>query len=342
MMFRRVVGATAVAAVAAGACLLVSNSAGAASTPPPPTPVSLNATGLSSSACPLPVGSALAFKPGTTLLLKSLLNLNLLAPSQLTLLSEAKTNPPPTKKTYSLTSAGVTISFPNTGIYDITWPAVSVLGVVTATQSAKLIINSNVQKCQVGVSVPVPSVSVPLVPSSVTGPVNGVLSSAANGVNGVLSPVNSAVGGILGNVNGTIGGVTGNLPGVASPGAGVPPGGSVPGTNYHPDGPTVAQRTVPQGYGSGNGAAGLYIPANGGSINAPAIGLIGGKAGAGSTAVKSGGSPKTVDLAANKPRSALEGWSALIVLLAVLALSGATALYARTFLLQPAAARVRA
>ena len=202
-------------------------------------------------------------------------------------------------------------------------------------------ISSNVQKCQVAIQVPVPSVSAPGVPSSVTGPVNGILSSAANGVNGVLSPVNSVVGGVLGNINGTVGGITGGLPGVGNPIAGIPPGGSDPGTNYHPTGPTVAQRTVPQGYGGGSGSAGLYVPTTGGSINAPAIGQLGGgKAGANNTAIKSGGSPKTVDLAANKPRSALDGWSALIVVLAVLALSGATAFYARTFLLQPAPAQV--
>ena len=45
-----------------------------------------------------------------------------------------------------------------------------------------------------------------------------------------------------------------------------------------------------------------------------------------------------MDLASDKPRSALEGWSALIVVVALVALSGATAFYARTFLLQPAPA----
>jgi len=48
-----------------------------------------------------------------------------------------------------------------------------------------------------------------------------------------------------------------------------------------------------------------------------------------------------VELAADKPRSALAGWSALIVLAAVLALSGATAFYARSYLLHPLPAKVK-
>ena len=218
---------------------------------------------------------------------------------------------------------------------------------VTATQSGKLIINPSVQNCQVAVQVPVPSVSVPVVPSSVNSVVNGALSSAASAVNGILSPVNSVVGPIAGSasaaVSGIVGGVIGGLPGGGSPGPGIPPTGSDPGTTYQPTGPTVAQRTVPQGYGNGNGAAGIHLPTGSGSINAPAAGFVGtgaGKAGsAGSSApIKSGGSPHTVDLAADKPRSALEGWSALIVVAALVALSGATAFYARTFLLHPAPA----
>ena len=48
-----------------------------------------------------------------------------------------------------------------------------------------------------------------------------------------------------------------------------------------------------------------------------------------------------MQLAADKPRSALDGWSALIVLAAVLALSGATAFYARSYLLHPLPAKIQ-
>jgi hypothetical protein len=233
------------------------------------------------------------------------------------------------------------VAFPSAGTFDLSWwttlgQPLGLPPIVSAAQHGKLVINSSVQACQVAVQVPVPSVSVPAVPSPVNSLINGVLSSAASGVNGILSPVNSVVGSPVGGV---IGGITGGLTG-GTPGAGVPPGGSDPGTIYKPTGPTVAQRTVPQGYGNGSGAAGLYLPPGGNSINAPAIGFTGtGKSGSANSApIKSGGSPHTVDLASDKPQSALEGWSALIVVVALVALSGATAFYARTFLLQPAPA----
>lgn len=348
MKFRRVVGATALAGIAAGLGLLASTSIGAATTPPPPTPIALGATGMSSSACPLPINGTLAFAPGTSLQFKPdpVLSLSFGQAMTLTILSEAKTTPAPQPKPYSFTTASPAVAFPNAGTYDLSWTAKTLLGTVSST--GKIVISSSAQKCQVAVQVPVPSVSASGVPSSVTSPINGVVGGVVSGVNGALGPVNSAVGGVLGTVNGTVGGLTGGLtgvlPGGSNPVAGTPPTGSEPGTSYQLSGPTVAQRTVPQGYGNGSGAAGLYVPGTGNSINAPALGFTGtGKAGSGSsTAVKSGGSPKTVDLAANKPRSALDGWSALIVALAVIALSGATAFYARTFLLQPAPAGARA
>jgi hypothetical protein len=146
-------------------------------------------------------------------------------------------------------------------------------------------------------------------------------------VNGVVGPI--------------VGGVSGGVP---IPGGGSDSGGGsapspVPGvgTDYQPTGPTVAQRTVPQGYGNGSGVGGSYVAAGSGGSNgsAPSGGSAAtSKSGkAAQQPIKSGGSPKTVELAADKPRSALDGWSALIVLAAVLALSGATAFYARSYLL---------
>ena len=61
-----------------------------------------------------------------------------------------------------------------------------------------------------------------------------------------------------------------------------------------------------------------------------------GSRGSAAPGVKNGGSPRTVELASNRPRSALGALPTLAVILAILALSGATAFYARTFLLQPA------
>jgi hypothetical protein len=342
MRLGRVVGIAATAALAAGGCLLAGNSAGSAATPPPPTQIALGALGMSSAACPLPLNGSMAVKPGTTVQFKPDA-LGALETLTLSYVRETTTAPKPAPTTKSpVPSAGWSVAFNSAGTYDLSWhiDVLNILGGIAsvgATQTGKLLVSSNAQQCVIAVQVPVPSASVP-VPGPVNSIVNGVVSSAVSAVNGVLSPVNSVVGPPLGSVGGVVGGVTGGLTG-GVPGAGVPPGGSDPGTIYKPTGPTVAQRTVPQGYGSGNGAAGLYLPANGGSITAPAIGFTGaGKSSANSAPIKSGGSPHTVDLAADKPRSALEGWSALIVVVALVALSGATAFYARTFLLQPAPA----
>jgi hypothetical protein len=342
MRLGRVVGIAATAALAAGSCLLAGNSAGSAATPPPPTPISLGALGMSSSACPLPLNGSMAVKPGTTVQFKPDA-LGALETLTLSYVRETTSTPKPAPTTKSpVPSAGWPVAFNSAGTYDLSWhiDILNILGGIAsvgATQIGKLLVSTNAQQCVIAVQVPVPSASVP-VPGPVNSIVNGVVSSAVSAVNGVLSPVNSVVGPPLGTVGGVVGGVTGGLTG-GVPGAGVPPGGSDPGTIYKPTGPTVAQRTVPQGYGSGNGAAGLYLPGNSGSINAPAIGFTGtGKSSANSAPIKSGGSPHTVDLASDKPRSALEGWSALIVVVALVALSGATAFYARTFLLQPAPA----
>jgi hypothetical protein len=341
MRFGRAVGITAAAALAVGGCLLAGNSAGSAATTPPPTPIALDLTGMSSTSCPLPLNGSMAVKPGTTVQFKPNSLLGALETLTLSYVRETTTTPKPAATTKSVPNSGLNVAFPSGGTFDLSWHTdiLSVLGgilSVGATQTGKLLVDGNAQQCVIAVQVPVPSVSVSGVPSSVLSPINGAVSSAVSAVNGVLSPVNSVVGPIVGSVGGTIGGITGG-----NPPAGIPPTGSDPGTSYQPTGPTVAQRTVPQGYGNGNGAAGLYLPPGGGSINAPAVGFTGtGTAGtAGSSGpVKSGGSPHTVDLAANKPRSALEGWSALIVVMALVALSGATAFYARTFLLHPATA----
>lgn len=345
MRFGRAVGIAAAAALAAGGCLLAGNSAGTAATPPPPTPIALGALGMSSAACPVPLNGSMAVKPGTTVKFTP----DALGPLETLTMSyvrETTSTPKPTPTTKSVPSTGFALALPTAGTFDLSWhiDVLSVLGGIAsvgATQTGKLLVSANAQQCVIAVQVPVPSASVPALPGPVNSVVNGVVSSAVGAVNGALSPVNSVVGPPLGTVGGIVGGVTGGLTG-GVPGAGVPAGGSGPGTNYQPTGPTVAQRTVPQGYGSGSGAAGLYLPSTGGSINAPAIGFAGtGKSSASSAAVKSGGSPHTVDLASDKPRSALEGWSALIVVVALVALSGATAFYARTFLLQPAPASTR-
>lgn len=341
MRFRRIAAALGVAAVAGGGALVLGAASGSAATPTP-TPISLEATGLGASFCPpLPLNATIAMKPGTTVVFKPGLTL-LGQPTTLKIVREA--NPPQQPETHTVPGQGLTVPFATAGTYDLSWKTTTALGLVGFNQSAKLIFNADAAKCVIAVQVPTPSVSVSGVPDPITSTVNGIVGGVVSGVNGVLNPVNGVVGPILG------GGPSG-LP-IPGGGSGGSSGGGnlpspVPGTNYHPTGPTVAQRTVPQGYGNGSGVGGTYVPAgssNGsGGGSASGTGTATGKsASTGQQPVKSGGSPKTVELAANKPRSALDGWSALIVLGAVLALSGATAFYARSYLLQPAPAKLKA
>ena len=346
MGFRRIAAAVAVAAVAGGGALALSTVAGSAATPAP-TPISLGLLGMSSSACPLPLNGSMAVKPGTTVQFKPDTVLGNLETLSLSYVLETTSTPKPTPTTRDVPNAGLTVPFAAAGTYDLSWHTVTLgaLGVkiLGTTQTGKLLVNADAQACVIAVQVPTPSVSVPVVPSPVTSTINGVVGGVVSGVNGVLNPVNGVVGPIVGGVGGTIGG---GLPGGGSTGD---TGGGVPGvgTDYHPSGPTVAQRTVPQGYGNGSGVGGTYVPSgatgSAGGSSAGGSGSATGKSGASAQQpVKAGGSPKTVPLAADKPRSALSGWSALIVLAAVLALSGATAFYARSYLLQPLPAKAKA
>jgi len=161
------------------------------------------------------------------------------------------------------------------------------------------------------------------------------------GVNGAASPVNGALGPVLGGANEAVGG--GRAGGTKTPPSGNPnPGASGSALNYHSNGLSVADRTVPHGYGGGSGAASNYVPSSpGGSIVAPGTNFAAnGKAsGATTPAVGPAGSaPKTVDIASSRSRSALDALPTLLVVLAVIVLSGATAFYARTFLLHKPAA----
>jgi hypothetical protein len=248
-------------------------------------------------------------------------------------------------------AAGTTpITFTRTATYSLSWQfkAVDLLGlvVVKASQHGKLEIASG--GCAIAVQLPVPSVSASAVPSPITSAINGAIGGVVSSVNSAVGPVNSALPSIP-----AVPGVPGlpSVPGLpgggSSPGTTSTPGANAPGTSYKPTGPTVADRTVPKGYGSGSGQGGVYVPVTGNSIVAgggqqPATGSGAGQAANPSSAaskVKSGGSPRTVELASNRPRSALGALPTLAVILAILALSGATAYYARTFLLQPTAAQ---
>ena len=349
MSLRRVAGVVAAVAVASGAGLLLSSSSGAATTPPPPTPVTLDLAGMVSPSCPtsVPVYGSIAFKPGIAVQFKRGA-LGAATGETLKITPAPNSTVATSSQRLDVPAAGATpISFTKAATYQLRWDftAPTLLGGSTsiASQVGKLTFDPAAQMCVVVVQVPVPSASVSGVPAPVTSTINGAVGGLVSAVNGALGPVNGVVGSLPTGLPPVPG-----LPGVpgAPPGPTARAGADGPGTTYKPTGPTVADRTMPKGYGSGSGLGGSYVSTTGGSINAPAQGFVtsdGKRSSNGSTAAatKSGGSPRTVDLAANRPRAALGALPTLAVIVAILALSGATAFYARTFLLQPAAARVK-
>ncbi|HEX8094885.1 hypothetical protein [Jatrophihabitans sp.] len=348
MSLRRIAGVAAAAVVLSGAGLLLSNPTSAVT---PPTPITLDATGMDSSSCPLPLNGSMAVVPNTAVQFKQG-GLGAATGERLTISPVPNSTDPASRTPWAaVPAAGTTpITFTRAATYTLTWQFTTELlgqvGVV-ATQTGKLVIDSTAAGCVAGVHLPLPSVSASAVPSPIISAINGGLGSVVSSANSALNPVNSAL-----PTAPPLPGAPGlpsvpGLPGGNSPGVTPPPAAALPGTNYKPSGPTVADRTVPKGYGSGSGLGGSYVPVTGGSIVAGdqqpvSNGKPAGSASSAAPGVKNGGSPRTVELASNRPRSALGALPTLAVILAILALSGATAFYARTFLLQPAEARAKA
>lgn len=350
MSLRRIAGIAVAAVAVSGAGFLLSSPTGAVT---PPTPVTLNLTGMASTSCPLPLNGSMAVAPNTKVQFKR--GADAVTGERLTI-SPVPNSTDPTSKTawIAVPAAGTApITFTRSATYTLTWQSTTVdlLGQlqVLATQKGKIVVAANASGCKLAVQLPVPSVSASAVPSPITSAINGAVGGVASRVNGALSPINSAAGSLPTGVP-TLPTVPAIpvLPGGTSPGA-TAPARNVPGTIYKPTGPTVADRTVPKGYGNGSGLGGVYVPATGGSNNSAPIHAAGqqqqaaanGKPAPSTAAVKAGGSPRTVELASTRPRTALGALPTLAVILAILALSGATAFYARTFLLQPAEAPVK-
>jgi hypothetical protein len=349
MRLHRIAGVAVAAVVVSGAGILLSSPTGAVTAP---TPITLDATGMSSASCPLlPVSGSIAVAPNTAVQFHPGA-LSSATTESLTIKPAPNSTDPTSSAAVGVPTAGTApITFTRATTYALAWQIKTInplgVAVLVASQTGKLVIDSDATGCKVVVQLPVPSVSASAVPSPITSAINGGLGGVISSANGALGPVNSALP--------TLPGVPGlpgvptlpGLPGGNSPGVSPPPGADVPGTIYKPSGPTVADRTVPKGYGTGSGVGGSYVPATGDSIVAGGQQPVsnGQPAGSGSSAaprVKNGGSPRTVELATSRPRSALSALPTLAVILALLALSGATAFYARTFLLQPAAVPVKA
>lgn len=332
MTVRRVVAASIAGGLAAGAGLLLGGTGASATTPP--TPVGLLATGMTSTACPLPLNGALALSPGTAVKFTKDPLLGALGAESLTIKPAPDSTDPKSVKTIPDLGAGQTIGFAKAATYQLSWTTSSL--VASTTQKGTLTISASAQRCVVAVQVPTPSVSVPGVPPAVTNPINGVVGGVVGGVNSAVAPVNGALGPVLGSVNQGVGGVTGGTPGTSG-GTGSTPGSAL---NYKPTGLTVADRTVPKGYGSGSGLGGNYVGSglsgsglNGSRTAAAAPFKVGGGPAAPASSGKARPGQSSVDLASNSEHSAITGIPALLVLLAVIALSMVTAFYARTFLL---------
>ncbi|HEX8081221.1 MAG TPA: hypothetical protein VF557_13505 [Jatrophihabitans sp.] len=357
MSLRRIAGvAVAAAIVASGAGLLLSGPSGAVT---PPTPITLEPTGMTSPNCPaVPLGvyDSIALKPATVVQFKRGALLAGATSQSLTIKPAPNSADPNSTAVIAKvpTTGSTPITFSRATTYSLTWQskADGPLGAIAvgASRTGKLVLNANARGCVIAVQIPVPSVSASAVPSPIISGINGAIGGVVSSANGALGPVNSALPTLppaptLPGVNPPVL----SPPAINPPGASAPGGDQGPGTNYKPTGPTVADRTVPKGYGTGSGLGGLYVPgggdsgaggsATGGSITAPGQQPGAGNAqpaGSAQRQAKPGGSPETVELATSRPRSALGALPTLAVVLAILALSGATAFYARTFLLQPA------
>jgi hypothetical protein len=349
MSLRRIAALAVAAVVVSGAGLLLSSPTGAVT---PSTPITLGANGMTSTSCPVPpLGfyGSIALEPATAVQFRASAGTS----DSLTITPAPNSTDPASFSTLpAVPSTGAApITFTKAATYTLSWQIkiVNALGmvVVTGIQNGELVIDADAAGCKVVLQLPVPSVSAPAVPSPVTSAINGGLGGVVSRGNGALGPVNSAIGSLPTTLP-TVPPVPGvpslpPLPGGTPPVATAPAGGDGPGTSYQPTGPTVADRTGPKGYGSGSGVGGSYVPTTGDSIVAGGQQSVsnGKQSGSGSSAVpggKNGGSPRTVELASTRPRSAPGALPTLAVILAILVLSGATTFYARTFLLEPAEA----
>ena len=332
MNARRVAGAVASAGlglVVFSVIAMGAPGAGAAT----PVGVSFNSSGMASVSCPLPLNGSIALKPGTGVQLLPDAVLGPLSTESLTIKPAPNSSDPASTKTYNLATKP-TVSFTTARTYTVSW-VTETLNLVSATQTGKLVIDAEAAKCAVAVSVPVPSASAP-VPgaSAITDPVNGLIGSAVNGVNSAISPVNGAVGGLLGGVNGAVGGVVGALPGGGSGPTGGPTSSPDPRVDYQPPGESVADRTVPKGYGNGSGAAGDFVTSDPSGSGTTATGAKNVRAGrAGAADIVTDPLP-SIDIAQSSPRTALDAMPTLLAVLAVIALSATTAFYGRTFLVR--------
>jgi len=334
MNLRRMVAALAATAVATGATLLLAPTTAHGLTPP--TPITFDATGLASSSCPvnLPLNNKIALAPGTKIqfgpgLVNGVLA-NLAGSETLTVTPVSATGQASGPATTHALPWAAPVSFP-IGTYKLDWIAKTLLGAIATTGAGTLQVAEGASGCRLAPALPGVGVNPGQLPD-VGGVVGSIVPPAT--IPGVQVPVPLDPGPI-----------TGLLPegGTKTPPSGNPsPGASGSALNYHSNGPSVADRTVPRGYGGGSGAASNYVPAGlEGSIVAPGTNFAAtGKTSGPSTAAPgpSGSGPKTVDVASSKSRSALDALPTLLVVLAVIALSGATAFYARTFLLDKPAA----
>ena len=198
MSFRRMAGIVLAAAVACGAGLLLFGGTSAAA-PPPPTPITLEATGMSSPRCPALPGAGLyhsvALTPATAVQFKRGALPAGATSESLTIKPAPNSSDPRSKSELATisTTGSTPITFSRSATYALTWQykVVGPLGVaaVVATQTGKLAIAANAAACTVSVQLPVPSVSASAVPGPISSAINGAIGGVVSGANGALGPV---------------------------------------------------------------------------------------------------------------------------------------------------------
>ncbi|MGX7682059.1 hypothetical protein ACSMXN_24505 [Jatrophihabitans sp. DSM 45814] len=336
----RVTGAIVATGLATGtALLLIPFATSTASASTTPVPVGLTLTGMSSAACPLPLNGSLAVTPGSTLTFTKDPILGLLGSEALTIRPAPDSADPNSSKAFTdLGAHGQSVTFARSATYKLSWTNKAVLGIAATTQTGKLQIDASAQKCVVAINLPSPSVSVAVLPSAVTDPVNGVVGGLVGGVNGVLAPVNGIVGSGLGQINQGVGGLTGGGSTATGPGS---PGASAGPTDSASNGGSTGTGSEESAAPGRDGAApGRDGAAHRGNLAMPArtsstyrSDEAAGSSNSTGTAALAKPAPSAVEVAANRDRSALTGMPGVLVMLAIIALSTATACYARTFLL---------
>jgi hypothetical protein len=231
------------------------------------------------------------------------------------------------------------VSFPKTGTYGFTWSAYAV-NLLCLTPGEGITLDGNAAK-QHGIALNAQSQWIGKVVAAATPPPGGLSVqipgvSAAPKVGGAPLPTVGVPGATLPTLPASLPSTGPGLPGSSSSGPAGATSSPSPGIDYAPPGRSVEDQVVPKGYGpdirgghvpdvldsellNGTSGAGATVPGDGAADGAP-----------GDMPVATH-SARPIDLAANR---APAGLVALLGIIAIVALSLVTAMYARLYLIR--------